>query len=170
MTYRGNFSKNPIAPETGSLAYTQARLAQSSDLEVKANTGYSASLFFLGCPMRPTSSWVNERLSQYLIHPVKFTNIQPRNNIILKNNKRKNIKRKTKNLSILTPITISRRSRLRCVHISVKLGVFLSLTALQLSFGIASTNVRSNFPWAYKNSHRTFSMRSKVRTYNTKSF
>ena len=35
MTYRGNFSKNPIAPETGSPAYTRARLAQSSDLELK---------------------------------------------------------------------------------------------------------------------------------------
>ena len=35
MTYRGNFSKYPIAPETGSPAYTQTRLAQSSDLELK---------------------------------------------------------------------------------------------------------------------------------------
>ena len=35
MTYRGNFSKHPVAPETGSLAYTQTRLAQSSDLELK---------------------------------------------------------------------------------------------------------------------------------------
>ena len=35
MTYRGNFSKRPVAPETGSLAYTQTRLAQSSDLELK---------------------------------------------------------------------------------------------------------------------------------------
>ena len=33
MTYRGNFSKHPIAPETGSPAYTRTRLAQSSDLE-----------------------------------------------------------------------------------------------------------------------------------------
>ena len=35
MTYRGNFSKHPIAPETGSPAYTRTRLAQSSDLELK---------------------------------------------------------------------------------------------------------------------------------------
>ena len=82
MTYRGNFSKHPIAPETGSPAYTRTRLAQSSDLELKANTGYSACLSFLECPVRPTSGWVNERSFQYLIHLVKFTNIQLRNNII----------------------------------------------------------------------------------------
>ena len=35
MTYRGNFSKHPIAPETGSPAYKRTRLAQSSDLELK---------------------------------------------------------------------------------------------------------------------------------------
>ena len=109
MTYRGSFSKHPIAPETGSPAYTQTRLAQSSELELKANTGYSASLSFLGCPMRPTSSWVNERSSQYLIHLVKFTDIQPRNNIIKKTIISKNIKkhkkRKTKTISILTLIT-----------------------------------------------------------------
>ena len=35
MTYRGNFSKHPIAPETGSPAHTRTRLAQSSDLELK---------------------------------------------------------------------------------------------------------------------------------------
>ena len=35
MTYRGNFSKHPVAPETGSLAYTRTRLTQSSDLELK---------------------------------------------------------------------------------------------------------------------------------------
>ena len=34
MTYRGSFSKHPIAPETGSPAYTRTRLAQSSDLEL----------------------------------------------------------------------------------------------------------------------------------------
>ena len=33
MTYRGSFSERPIAPETGSPAYTRTRLAQSSDLE-----------------------------------------------------------------------------------------------------------------------------------------
>ena len=35
MTYRGNFSKHPIAPETGSPAYTQTCLAQCSDLNYK---------------------------------------------------------------------------------------------------------------------------------------
>ena len=34
MTYRGNFSEHPIDPGTGSLAYTQTRLAQSPDLEL----------------------------------------------------------------------------------------------------------------------------------------
>ena len=32
-------------------------------LRIKANTGYSASLSFLGCPMRPTSCWIKERSS-----------------------------------------------------------------------------------------------------------
>ena len=32
LTYRGNFSKHPNAPETGSPAYTRTSLAQSSDL------------------------------------------------------------------------------------------------------------------------------------------
>ena len=110
MTYRGNFSIHPIAPETGSLAYRWTRLGQSLDLELKANTGYSASLSFLGCPVRPTSGWVNARSSQYLIHLVKFTDIQPRNNIIKKNNKMKKHKKmqeeeKPKNISMLTPIT-----------------------------------------------------------------
>ena len=103
MTYRSNPSKYPILPEAGSPAYTWTRLVQSVDLESKANTGYSPSLFFLECPMHPPSSWVNERSSQYPIHLVKLDNIQPRNNII-KNNKKK-VKRKTKNISILTPIT-----------------------------------------------------------------
>ena len=35
MSYRGNFSKHPIAPETGSPAYTWTCLAQSSDLKLK---------------------------------------------------------------------------------------------------------------------------------------
>ena len=81
MTYR---VKHSIAPETESPTYTRTRLAQSSDLELKANTGYSDSLSFLGCPMHPTSSWVNERSSKYLIHLVKFANNQPCNNIIKK--------------------------------------------------------------------------------------
>ena len=34
MTYRINFSKHPIAPETGSPAYARKRLAQSSDLKL----------------------------------------------------------------------------------------------------------------------------------------
>ena len=50
MTYRGNSSKHPIAPETGSPAYTGTFLAQSSDLELQANTDYSASCFFRDAP------------------------------------------------------------------------------------------------------------------------
>ena len=93
MTYRGSFSEHPVSPETGSPAYMQTRLAQSS-----ANTIYSATLSFLGCPMHPTSSWVNERSSQYLIHLVKFTNIQPHDNIITKKKRKK--KNQTKHISI----------------------------------------------------------------------
>ena len=36
MTYRGNFSKHPIAPEGGSPAYARARLAQASDLDLRS--------------------------------------------------------------------------------------------------------------------------------------
>ena len=46
MTCRGNFSKHPIAPETGSPAYTRTCLAQSSDFKSQAITDYSASLPF----------------------------------------------------------------------------------------------------------------------------
>ena len=95
MTYRGNFSKHPIAPETGSPGYTRTCLAQSSDLELQANTDYSASLPFSRCPMHLTSNWVTERSSQYLIHLVKFTNIQPRNNIIIKKKQQKTQKIQT---------------------------------------------------------------------------
>ena len=98
MTYRGNFPKHPIAPETGSPACTRTRLAQSSDLEFKANTCYSASLSFLGCPMRLTSSWVkvsfHKQLGQsevpqavgskkgHLIYLVIISNSQPRNQFL----------------------------------------------------------------------------------------
>ena len=51
-------------------------------LRIKANTGYSASLCFLGCPMRPTSSWVIERSSQYLIYLVIISNSQPYNKFL----------------------------------------------------------------------------------------
>ena len=49
---------------------------------------YSASLLFLRCPVHLTGNWVTERSSQYLIHLVKFTNIQPHNNIKNKNKKK----------------------------------------------------------------------------------
>ena len=52
MTYRGNFSEHPIAPETGSLAHTRTCLAQLSGFELQANIDYSASLPFSRCPMR----------------------------------------------------------------------------------------------------------------------
>ena len=92
MTYRGNFSKHPVAPETGSPAYTPTRFAQSSDLELKPT---QVTLSFLGCPMRPTSSSVKERSSQYLIYLVIISNSQPRNKFLhieKKNKKIKNIK------------------------------------------------------------------------------
>ena len=72
-------------------------------LKLQVNTDYSASLPFSRCLMRLTSIWVTERSSQYLIHLVKFTNIQPRNNNIFK--KTHEIKRKTKNISTLTMTT-----------------------------------------------------------------
>ena len=50
MAYRGNFSKHPIAPETGSLTYTRTRFAQYSDLTVQTKSDYSASLPFQRCP------------------------------------------------------------------------------------------------------------------------
>ena len=79
MTCRVNFSKHSIAPETGSPDYTRTCLAQSLDFQIKANTDYSASLSFLGCPMHFTSSWVDERSSQYLIHLVTLTNSKSSN-------------------------------------------------------------------------------------------
>ena len=42
--------------------------------------------------MRLTSNWVTERSSQYLIHLVKFTYIQPRNIILKKTHKKENEK------------------------------------------------------------------------------
>ena len=91
MTYRGNFSKHPIAPKTGSPAHTRTCLAQSPDFKLQANTDYSDGLPFSRCPMRLTNNWVTERSSQYLIHLVKFTNIQPRNNSIKKKNEKPKI-------------------------------------------------------------------------------
>ena len=95
MTYRGNFSEHPIAPKTGIPAHTQTCLAQSPDFKLQANTDYSASLPFSRCPMRLTNNWVAERSSQYLIHLVKFINIQPRNNNIKKKKQKKKKKNKT---------------------------------------------------------------------------
>ena len=62
-------------------------------MKKKAKSDCSASLPFSICPMHLATS-------QYLIHLVKFTNIQPRNNIIKKRQKQKN-----QNISILTTIT-----------------------------------------------------------------
>ena len=49
ITYKGNFSKHPIAPETGSPAYTRTRLAQSSDLNESQHRLPCLSVF-LGMP------------------------------------------------------------------------------------------------------------------------
>ena len=88
MACRGDFSKHPIAPETGSPAYTRTCLTQSSDFKLQANTDYSASLPFSRCPMCLTSNWVTETSSQYPRHLVKLTNIQPCNNIFKKQHKK----------------------------------------------------------------------------------
>ena len=50
MTYRGNFSKHPVAPETLTPAYTWERLAQSSDLELKPTQATLLVFVFLGMP------------------------------------------------------------------------------------------------------------------------
>ena len=89
MTYRGNFSKHPVAPKQV-VWPIPGHFGTVFGLRIKANTGYSASLSFLGCSMRPTSSWVKERSSQYLIYLVIISNSQPYNKFlhIEKNNKK----------------------------------------------------------------------------------
>ena len=108
MTYTGDISKHPIAHETGSPAYTRTCLAQASDFKLPAVTDYSASLPFQRCPMRLTSNWVTERLSQYLIHLVKFTNIQPRNN---KKINIKNIKKEKPKILFIVILTTNLTSK-----------------------------------------------------------
>ena len=112
MTYRGNFSKHPIALKTGSPAYTRTHLTQSSDLELKpvlalilspktvSNVSDSASLPFLGCPTRPASSWVKERSSQYLIYLVTISNSQSRNKFLHTEKTKKNLKYQNKKIYI----------------------------------------------------------------------
>ena len=102
MTYGGNFSKHLIAPETGSPAYTRTRLAQSSDLKKKERKKPTQAtlLVFLSwdalCVPQVVGSMRGHR--QYLIHLVKFTYIQSRNNTIKKKIiiKRKKHKKKHK--------------------------------------------------------------------------
>ena len=64
------------------LKRTRTRLAQFSNLKTKANTGYFPGLSFLGCLTGPTSSWVNERSSQYLIYLVILSNSQSGNQFL----------------------------------------------------------------------------------------
>ena len=101
MTYRGNFSKHSIAPETesGLCAHTFGTVFR---LRIKANTGYSASPSFLGCPVRPSSSWVNERSSQYLIYLVILSNSQPRNQFCTL--KKKILSKQNKNIDIYSNV------------------------------------------------------------------
>ena len=77
-------------------------------IKLKASTGYSASLSFLGCPMRSTSSWVNERSSQYLIYLVILSNSQPRNQFLhIEKKNSKNffkISKQNKNIDIYSNI------------------------------------------------------------------
>ena len=82
-------------------------------LGIKADTGYSASLFFLGCPMRPTSSWVNERISQYLICLVILSNSHPRNQFLhieKKQQKIFKISKQNKNIDIYSNIASQSRN------------------------------------------------------------
>ena len=50
IAYRDNFSKHPIAPETGSPTCMRTRFVQYSDLKLQTKSDYSASLPFQRCP------------------------------------------------------------------------------------------------------------------------
>ena len=100
MTYRGNFSKHPVAPKQV-VWPIRGHFGTVFGLRIKANIGYSASLCFLGCPMRPTSSWVKERSSQYLIYLVIISNSQSYNKFLHIEKKQKKIKiSKQKNIYV----------------------------------------------------------------------
>ena len=72
MTYRANFSKHPVAPETGSPAHTGARLAQFSDLELKLTQATLLVCLSVGKPYA----------AGYLIYLVILSNSQPRNQFL----------------------------------------------------------------------------------------
>ena len=97
MTYRGNFYKHPIAPETGSPAHTRTCLAQSLDLNYNPT-----QTTLLVCLSRDTPC-VSQAFGSLRGHPrisyiwLKFTNIQPRNNNIKKKHTKKT-KKKNQNI------------------------------------------------------------------------
>ena len=97
MTYRGNFSKHPVALLKQVVWPIRRHFGTVFGLRIKANTGYSASLSFLGCPMCPTSSWVKERSSQYLIYLVIISNSQPYNKFLhIEKKQKRNLKYQNK--------------------------------------------------------------------------
>ena len=100
MTYRGNFSKHPIAPETGSPAYTRTRLAQSSDLELKPQQATLLVCLSWDALCVPQAVGVKERSSQYLIYLFIISNSQPRNKFLHIEKTKKNLKYQNKNIYI----------------------------------------------------------------------
>ena len=91
MTYRGNFSKHPIAPETGSLAYTRTRLAQSSDLELKPTQAILLVCLSWDALCVPQAVGSKRGHPGNLLYMVIISNSQPRNKF-LHIKKTKNIK------------------------------------------------------------------------------
>ena len=100
--------------------------------------------------MRLTNNWVTERSSQYLIQDPIFSFLGTSLLAVTPTFGEVDVIATKQNIFIQNSwLMFSRRFWLKFVHISVKLGVFLSRTALQLNFSIAQTNVKSNFPRAY---------------------
>ena len=96
MTYRGNFSKHPIAPETGSPAYTRTRLAQSSDLELKPTQATLLVCLSWDALCVPQAVGSKRGHSQYLIYLVIISNSQPRNKFLHIEKTKKNLKYQNK--------------------------------------------------------------------------
>ena len=107
MTHRGNFSKRPIAPETGRPAYKRICLAQSLDLNYKPT-----QTTLLVCLSRdaPCVSQAFESLRGHPSISYIWSNSLTFNPVTIikkqqQKNKNKKHKKEKKNVSILTPIT-----------------------------------------------------------------
>ena len=81
MTYRGNFSKHPVAPETGSPAYTRIRLAHSSDLELKP-TQATLLVCLSWDALRVPQAVGSKRGHPSISYLVIISNSQPRNKFL----------------------------------------------------------------------------------------